>query len=167
MKKSAVLLIAGVVLLGAIVAYVVLSKDSADESPTGAANQSTQKSTKDNSSNFEKIKDEKLEGKLVSSFPSDEVPLYPGKIVSSLGKMNSAGDRGEWNVAVSTTDSYAEVDAAIRESYEAENWSIASESKSLMGGTMLIARSNKHTATITYDDMGEEGIKINYGVSQR
>lgn len=167
MKKSIILLIVGVVLVGALVAYVVMNKDSTGESQTSSTSQTGKKNTKANSSNFDVIKDEKLEGELVSSFPKDEVPLYPGKIVSSLGKMNSAGDRGEWNVEVSTTDAYADVDAAIREAYEADEWSIANDSKSLMGGTMLVARSNKHTATITYDDMGEDGVKINYGVSQR
>src|SRR5690606_2496415 len=125
------------------------------------------KNTKKHSSNFEKIKEEELNGELVDSFPEDKVPLYAGQIKHSLGKMNSAGDRGEWNVRVTTTDSFDQVDAAIREAYEADDWSIAVDQKSLLGGTMLIARSMRHTATITYDDMGEEGILINYGVSQR
>ncbi|HMM62318.1 MAG TPA: hypothetical protein PKC86_02040 [Candidatus Saccharibacteria bacterium] len=167
MKKSVLFVIIGAVIVAGGIVYLLLSGKSSDNASVKTGDQSQNKNTAKNSSNFDIVKDEKLEGKLVDSFPKNEVPLYPGEIVSSLGKMNSDGDRGEWNVAVKTNDSLAAVDASIREAYEADNWSIATESKTGMGGTMLIARSNKHTATITYDDMGTDGILINYGVSQR
>ena len=167
MKNKSILFIVGAgVIAAAVIGYVAVSSGS-DDSKNSEVGQSENKNKRDNSSNFKTVKDEKLEGELVDSFPKDEVPLYPGEIKSSLGKMDSTGERAEWNVEVNATDSFETVDSAIREAYEANNWSIASESKSLMGGVMLVARSYKHTATITYDDMGEGGVKINYGVSQR
>lgn len=166
--KNPMILIAAVVVIAiaGVGGYMLLSKEASDDTTMNSTS-SNSTNKKDNASNFEKVKEEKLEGKLVSSFPDDQVPLYPGTIESSLAKMDSLGERAEWNVAVVTTDSIEEVDVAIREAYEEGNWSIATDSKTGLGGTMLIARSNKHTATITYDDMGDEGILINYGVSQR
>lgn len=161
MKKSILLILAGVVVIGGAVAFIVFDKKS-----NNADDQTNQRSTSENtSSNFEKIKDEKLEGELVSSFPKDEVPLYPGDVKSSLGKMDFTGERAEWNVEVATADSFEKVDASIREAYEGDGWSIVTDKKTGLGGTMLIARSSGYTASIIYEDTGD-GILINYGVSQ-
>lgn len=168
MKKSVIYVIIGVAIVVGGIAYVRQSNNtSSDEANLSADNQSQLKNNSKYSSNFQKIKDEKLDGELVDSFPKEQVPLYPGEVVSSLGKMDVYLDRAEWNVAITTSDTFAAVDASIREAYESGDWSIATDNKSGLGGTMLIARSNKYTAAISYDDMGTDGISINYGVSQR
>ncbi|AXH96731.1 hypothetical protein [Ornithinimicrobium avium] len=113
------------------------------------------------------IADEELHGQLVESFPTDQVPLYAGDVVGSLGRMSDYLGLPEWNVDMTTADSFDDVDVAIRDAYSADGWEIASESKNPFGGNMLIARSGDYIATITYQEADNDGTSINYGVSQQ
>ena len=113
------------------------------------------------------IADEELQGQLVDSFPTDEVPLYAGDVVGSLGRMSDYLNLPEWNVDIATADSFDDVDVEIRSAYASNGWEVASESKNPLGGYMLVARSDDYIATITYQDADNDGTSINYGVSQQ
>lgn len=110
----------------------------------------------------EEFVEEELEGELVASFPK-EVPLYDGQITSSLSKLSEAYQEPQWNVRMTTDDSFETVDAAIREAFGSNGWSISTEMES-GGGLLLIANGGGPTTTITYTDIYGDGITINYGV---
>lgn len=168
MKKAlTILLPIAAILVAGVTGYLLLrDNDSSSPSDADTSQSSSVDSTGSTSQNSQTIEAEELEGALVESFPADEVPLYDGTVTKSLGKM-SVSDRPEWNVTIETNDTINQVDAAIRASYAADGWSIRSDGKTLLGGTMLTTQSDGYTVTITYDEIGESGIIINYGVSAK
>lgn len=111
----------------------------------------------------ESFEEEELDGTLVSSFP-DAVPLYPSEVVNSLAAVSEVTERPEWNVLLTTGDAFEEVDAAIRSDYTSNGWNIRSE-MDYMGGFLLVAGKDEYTVSITYHELSETEIHINYGVS--
>ena len=111
----------------------------------------------------EAFQEEELDGSLVASFP-DDVPLYPGDVVSSLAALSDMTQQPEWNATISTDDSLETVDAAIRADYTSNGWEIRSEMDHA-GGFMLITANDAYIVTVTYNDLDGNGITINYGVS--
>lgn len=109
------------------------------------------------------FQEEELEGELVSSFP-DDVPLYPGEIVSSVAALSDVSQSPEWNVMMETADAFDVVDAAIRSDYTSNGWSISNE-MDYLDGYLLMVRNGDYIVSITYAELGEVGITINYGVS--
>ncbi len=133
----------------------------------GAANSSdSQSSTSspNNESSNEKVKDEELDGALVTSFPA-EIPLYDGEVEKSLGQMSEITEQPEWNVTITTTDDLTDVDTSIRQAYSENGWTIVSDNE-FAGGYQLTARGNGYTVSITHNDFGSSTVTINYGVSK-
>lgn len=106
---------------------------------------------------------EELDGALVASFPS-EIPLYDGEISDSRSSMGEVTQKPEWAVAMVTGDSLETVDAAVRDAYSNNGWSIRSE-QDFAGGYMVIANGNGYIVTITHNDFGGPEVIISYGVS--
>lgn len=106
-----------------------------------------------------------VQGSLVPGFPGGKIPLYLGEVVDSKRSTDSFG-RPEYNVRIKTSDSFDKVDDWTRISYVNEGWDIRSESKTLLGGTMIIAHSDEFINSISYDEQ-DGGIMINYGISTK
>ncbi|MFA5630016.1 MAG: hypothetical protein WC997_00775 [Porticoccaceae bacterium] len=109
--------------------------------------------------------EQKIEGALVEGFLGNKIPLYLGDVVDSKLSASSAG-KTEYSVRIKTADSFEKVDNWTRISYVNEGWDIRSESKTLLGGTMIIAHSDEFINTITYDEQ-DDGVLINYGISTK
>lgn len=158
--------------LAVVVAAITLFVSScAAEAPAGGTqpSESAQDAATEHSGDSDtgqaadSFQEEELEGALVSSFP-DDVPLYPGDVVSSIAALSEVTEQPEWNATMTTGDPFDAVDSAIRSDYTSDGWQIRSEMDHL-GGYLLVAGKDNYTVSITYNDMQGPGITINYGVS--
>lgn len=164
LQSKVLLAIIGIAVTGAA-GYGIYSYMQADDEPTASDNSQAQNTNNAADQNAANLGDQTVEGDLVEGFPGGEVPLYLGDVVDSKRSTDSLG-RPEYNVRIKTTDSFERVDDWTRTSYVNEGWDIRSESKTLLGGTMIVAHSDGFINAISYDEQGDE-ILINYGISTK
>lgn len=147
----------------------ITEPDTDVELPTSStaddATQPTQGAADSSQANADEFETLELEGALVDSFPTD-VPLYEGTVTASVAAVSEVTELPEWNATIVTDHSLETVDAAIREAYSSNGWTIGSD-MAAFGGYQLITRSDRYTVSVTYNDLTSSDITINYGVSER
>lgn len=98
-----------------------------DGEANSSDSQSSTSSPNTESSNV-KVKDEELDGALVTSFPA-EIPLYDGEVERISSQMGVVTEQPEWGVTITTTDHLNDVDARIRQAYSENGRTIVSDNE--------------------------------------
>lgn len=146
--------------------YLYVKNSDTSETNDTEVSQTTQKTDGDKNNNKQvTVKDEKLEGEIVSSFPSGKIPLYDGTVVSSSSATGPQTGKPEWNVDITTSDAIETIDASIRSAFSSNGWAIATDIPQ-GNGYLLLARNDSYTVNVTYNNMFGP-MRINYGVVPR